>query len=363
LTDEDYMRLALECARLGEGRTSPNPLVGAVIVREGRVVATGWHRAPGTPHAEIHALNMAGDLAEGATLYVTLEPCAHFGRTAPCVEAIIKAKIARVVFAAIDPNPLVAGKGAARLKEAGLSVSCGVLKSAAEKLNEIFFTWIKEKRPFTVLKSAMTLDGKIAAASGKSQWITGEAARRKGHEWRNLYDGIMVGINTVLNDDPSLTTRLNGGYGRNPRRIIVDSSAKIPLTARVLTDDAAPTIIAVTAKALPEKIAALRAVGAKVIVSGEGETVDLPLLMQELAKEEICSLLVEGGGTLNFSLLKEGLIDKVHIFVAPKFLGGRFALTPLAGKGFDDPNTAPKLNDLSVVPVGEDFLFTGYVER
>ena len=219
LQDEDFMRVALNLARNAIGRTSPNPLVGAVIVREGRIVGAGWHRKAGTPHAEIHALNMAGDLAKGATLYVTLEPCSHYGRTGPCAEAVVKAGIKRVVIGMGDPNPKVAGKGIAILERAGIEVRCGVLEDEARALNEVFLKWIAVQKPFVVLKTAMSLDGKIATYTGKSQWITGEAARRRVHEYRDTYDGIMVGIGTVLADNPSLTARLpECGLGGKPGR-------------------------------------------------------------------------------------------------------------------------------------------------
>ena len=212
--DESYMREALRIAEYARGRTAPNPLVGAVIVREGTIVASGWHRAAGEPHAEIHALRMAGELARGATLYVTLEPCAHHGRTGPCAEAVIAAGIVRVVIALCDPNPLVAGRGLALLKEAGIEVVTGVCEAEARRQNEVFLKWVTQKRPFVTLKTAMTLDGKIASHTGASQWITGETARARVHEYRNEYDAILVGIGTVLADNPSLTTRLEGRTGR-----------------------------------------------------------------------------------------------------------------------------------------------------
>ena len=229
-----YMREALRIAHHAEGRTSPNPLVGAVIVRDGRIIAEGWHRKAGTPHAEVHALRMAGDLARGATLYVTLEPCAHYGRTGPCAKAVAEAGIARVVVALLDPNPKVAGKGVAILRDAGIKVRVGVLEEEARRLNEVFLHWITTGLPFTVLKTAMTLDGKIATATGDSQWITNEASRLRVHAMRDRSDAILVGIGTELHDNPSLTTRLPDGAGNNPIRIIVDSQARAPLDAHVV---------------------------------------------------------------------------------------------------------------------------------
>lgn len=361
MTDEDYMREALRLAEHARGRTSPNPLVGAVIVREGRIVAEGWHREAGTPHAEVHALTMAGELARGATLYVTLEPCAHYGRTGPCAKAVAEAGISRVVMALEDPNPLVAGKGTAILREAGLEVKCGVLAEEAARQNEVFLKWIRAKQPFVLLKTAMSLDGKIATFTGDSRWITGEKARMRVHACRDIYDGIMVGIGTVLADDPSLTVRLPGG--RNPVRIIVDSRGRTPPAAKVLTDGEAKTIIAVTKQAPQEAVAAFRAAEAEVIVAGEGPEVDLPELMQELGRREICSIFVEGGGTLNFSLLEAGLVDKVEAYVAPKILGGREAKTPVEGEGVATLAKAVELTELSTEVIGSDVLLTGYVQK
>ena len=244
--DESYMREALRIAEYARGRTAPNPLVGAVIVRDGTIIASGWHRAAGQPHAEIHALRMAGELARGAALYVTLEPCAHHGRTGPCAEAVIAAGIARVVVALCDPNPLVAGRGLALLKEAGIETATGVCEAEARRQNEVFLKWITQKRPFITLKTALTLDGKIASHTGASQWITGAEARTRVHMYRDVNDAILVGIGTVLADDPSLTTRLPDRTGHNPLRVVLDSEARTPMDAKLVTDGAAPTLIAVS---------------------------------------------------------------------------------------------------------------------
>lgn len=364
--DVRYMRLALQMARNATGRTVPNPLVGAVIVQAGRVVATGWHRKAGTPHAEIHALNMAGELARGATLYVTLEPCAHYGRTGPCAVAVRDAGIARVVVGMRDPNPLVAGKGLKILTDAGVAVDVfpddSDIAACCWQLNEVFLKWIPHKQPFVVLKTAMSLDGKIATVTGESQWITGEAARARVHEWRDIYDGIMVGIGTVLHDDPALTTRLPAGRsGRNPVRIIVDSQARTPLTAQVVTDEAAPTIIAVTEEAPAERVAALeQSAQVEVLRCGSGPHVDVALLMQQLGEREICSIFVEGGGTLAYSLLAAGFVDKVEAFIAPLLIGGREALTPVEGAGSTRLADAVRLHDVQYEQVGSDMLVTGY---
>lgn len=362
MQDEEFMREALQLARNAEGRTSPNPMVGAVIVRGGRIVAAGWHRKAGTPHAEVHALRMAGELARGATLYVTLEPCAHYGRTGPCARAVAEAGIRRVVIAMQDPNPLVAGKGIRILREAGVEVVCGVLEEEARKLNEVFLKWIPQKMPFVVLKTAMSLDGKIATRTGASKWITGEAARLRVHAYRDRYDAILAGIGTVLADDPSLTARLPDGTGQNPVRIIVDSCARTPLESRVVTDKAARTIIAVTEAAPPARVEALRKAGAEVMTAGAGPEVDLKLLCQELGQQEICSIFVEGGGSIGFSFLQAGLVDKVHAFIAPKLIGGRTALTPVEGEGFAELKDAVELRDMEVERLGGDILVTAYTK-
>lgn len=357
---EEYMRQALSIARFAEGRTSPNPMVGAVVVRDGRVVGQGWHRKAGTPHAEVHALRQADALASGADLYVTLEPCSHYGRTPPCAKAIIDAGVKRVVVAMTDPNPLVAGKGVAMLRQAGIEVIEDVLLDEAERLNEVFLKWIAHNTPFIVLKTAMTLDGKIATATGDSQWITGAAARRLVHEMRDIYDGILVGVGTVLADNPSLTARLDGGRGKNPLRIVVDSEARIPLTANLITDHAATTVIAVTSRAPSEKIKALETAGAEVLIVNDSGQVDLRRLFQLLGKQNITSVFVEGGAAINGTLLRERLIDKIHVFIAPKLVGGKTAPSPVGGKGIDALQDALRLRDVAVRMIGGDILISGY---
>ena len=342
MQDEDFMREALELARNAEGRTSPNPMVGAVIVRGGRIVAAGWHRKAGTPHAEVHALRMAGELAKGATLYVTLEPCSHYGRTGPCAKAVAEAGVKRCVIAMKDPNPLVSGRGIKILEDAGVEVVCGVLEEEARRLNEAFLKWVPEKMPFVALKTAMTLDGKIATRTGASQWITNEASRRRVHEYRDIYDSILVGIGTVLHDDPSLTTRLPDGTGKNSVRIIVDSQARTPLSAKVVRDGQAKTIVAVTQQAPETRVKAL---------------------LQKLGEREICSVFVEGGGSVNFSLLEAGLVDKVYAFIAPKLVGGREALTPVEGEGFASLRECVALTDVHVEELAGDILLTAYTKR
>lgn len=359
MTDEIFMREALRIARNAEGYTSPNPLVGAVIVRNGKIVATGWHRKAGTPHAEIHALNMAGELAHGATLYVTLEPCAHFGRTPPCAQAIVAAGISRVVAAMSDPNPKVAGRGVKILQAAGIEVEVGLLESEARKLNEVFLKWVTRKLPFVTLKFACSLDGKIATSTGESQWISCEESRKFAHHLRDINDAILIGAGTALADNPSLTTRLVDG--KNPVRVIVDSNARIPLDSKVVTDRLARTIVAVTSNAPREKISALKTRGVEIIKAGDSERVDLNILMRELAEREITSVLVEGGGTINFAMLEAGLVDKIFAFVAPKIIGGTNSLTAVEGAGFSKLSDAVSLKNFTAEKIGDDFLLSGYV--
>ena len=357
------MQQALQIAAYAAGRTSPNPLVGAVIVKDGRVVGQGWHRKAGTEHAEIHALRQAGELAAGATIYVTLEPCSHYGRTGPCSKALIDAGIQRVVIAMLDPNPLVAGKGVAMLKAAGIEVETGLLQAQAERLNEVFLKWIITKMPFTVMKTAMTLDGKIATAAGNSKWISNEVSRRRVHELRDVYDGILVGIGTVLADDPALTTRLASQSGKNPLRIVVDSRARTPLTAKVVTDGQAETLIAVTVAAEAAKVEALRQAGVEVLVVNDGQQVDLKQLFCRLGERGICSIFVEGGALINYSLLKAGLIDKVYSFIAPKMVGGSSAPGPVGGDGVETLDQAFLLEDVETELLAGNILVSGYINR
>ena len=354
------MREALRIARNAEGRTSPNPLVGAVIVRDGKIIAEGWHRQAGTPHAEIHALNMAGDLARGSTLYVILEPCSHFGRTPPCAKKIVEAGIKRVVAAMSDPNPKVSGRGFEILRQAGIEVEVGLLEDSARQLNENFLKWVTQKLPFVTMKFACSLDGKIATSTGESQWISCEESRKFSHHLRDINDAILVGAGTVLADNPNLTTRLVNG--KNPVRVIVDSNAKIPLDSNVVIDKSARTIIATTSNAPAEKISALKNFGVEIITTGNGERVDLKILMRELAEREITSVLVEGGGKIHFSMLNAGLVDKVLAFIAPKIIGGENSLTAVEGSGFEKLSDAVELKNFTATQLGEDFLLTGYVK-
>lgn len=361
--DEQYMRQALHIAQYAAGRTSPNPVVGAVLVRNGRVVGQGWHCQAGTPHAEINALKQAGDLARGATVYVTLEPCSHHGKTGPCTEALIRAGVSKAVVAMTDPNPMVAGQGLDKLRAAGIEVVEGVLAAEAARINEVFIKWITCRFPFVALKTAMTLDGKIATCQGNSQWITNAASRRRVHEYRNIYDAIMVGIGTVLADNPALTTRLPED-SRNPLRVIVDSQARTPLSAQVVRDQLAPTIIAVTPQAPAEKVEALRAAGVEVLaVAAKDGRVNLRELLKILGARCITSVLVEGGATLNAAMINSNLVDKVYWFIAPKFVGGCLAPGPIGGAGVNLIDEGYFIEDTSSEILAGDILISGYLRN
>jgi len=361
--DEKYMRLALELAACARGRTSPNPLVGAVLVRDGVIIGKGYHTRAGMPHAEIEALRDAGGDARGATLYVTLEPCCHTGRTGPCTEAVLAAGVKRVVAAMRDPNPLVSGRGLARLREAGVEVSEGVLEEEARRLNEVFIKYITTRTPFVALKTAMSLDGKIATRTGDSRWITGEESRLYVHKLRDIYDAILVGVGTVIKDDPSLTTRLPEG-GRDPVRVILDSRGRTPVGARVLKQESeAATVIAVTEAAPKENIAALAETGAKILVCGPGPLVDLNVLLRTLAEQELTSILVEGGARVNASFLAAGLVDKVIWFIAPKIVAGETAPGPVGGEGVARMAEALELQNLALRRFADDLCLEGYLKR
>ncbi|NLM53039.1 MAG: bifunctional diaminohydroxyphosphoribosylaminopyrimidine deaminase/5-amino-6-(5-phosphoribosylamino)uracil reductase RibD [Firmicutes bacterium] len=361
--DKYFMQIALDLAQKARGYTSPNPMVGAVIMKNNKIVGSGFHQRAGTAHAEIIALQQAGKEAKGATLYVTLEPCAHTGRTLPCTEKIIAAGIKRVVVAMTDPNPLVNGKGIQQLKAAGLEVKCGVLEQEARDLNEAFIKYITTKFPFTVIKAAMTLDGKIATRTKASRWITGAASRRFGHSLRHEYDAIMVGIGTVLTDNPRLNTRLPEG-GKDPLRVIVDSTAKIPLSAHVVCENPEKTLLVTTKAAPREKIEALRQKGVEIISLSPTADGKVPLreMMLTLGQREIISVLVEGGSALNYALLAAGLVDKVHFFIAPKIFGGKEAPTPVGGQGVAAVNEAWQLSGVKYDFFEHDILVTGYVQ-
>jgi len=357
---EKYMRLALENARAAKGQTAPNPLVGSVIVNEGRIVGIGAHLKPGEPHAEIHALRMAGEHAKGGTIYVTLEPCSHHGRTGPCAEAVVKAGLSRVVVAAPDPNPLVAGRGIKILRDAGIEVIEGVLREESERLNEVFNRYIVSKRPFVTVKSATTLDGKIATRTNSSRWITSAEAREDVHKLRHESGAILVGVQTILHDDSQLNTRLPNG--RNPLRVVLDSTLRIPEDARVVTDGEAPTWIFTGSNADAAKRERLEAAGVRVIATS-GERVNLEQVLDALGESEISSLLVEGGGQVIASFVEQGLADKLVLYMAPKLVGGKDAPTFIEGLGIADMNEAVGLTGLTVEQLGPDLKFEAYFPK
>ena len=361
--DEVYMRMALDLARKGKGWTTPNPLVGAVIVKGGRIIGQGYHQKYGQPHAEVNAIASAKEDVTGATLYVTLEPCSHFGKTPPCSDLLIDKNIKRVVVGTLDPNPLVAGKGIERLRNNGIEVVTGVLEEESQKLNEIFIKYIVTKEPFVVMKNAMSLDGKIATVTGESQWISGESSRKQVHSLRHELAGIMVGIETIIKDDPQLTSRAPNS--RNPIRIVVDSQLRIPIPSKVLTQqDKAKTIVATTRRANKEKLDTLKQMGIEVIVIKEKcERVDLRELMKIVGAKGIDSILLEGGATLNFSALEEGIVDKIQSYIAPKIIGGKEAKTAVEGAGVHSLKNAFQIDRMTPVMVGEDLFVEGYIVK
>lgn len=361
-TDQIYMQRALEQASLALGRTCPNPVVGAVIVKDGIIVGEGYHQKAGTPHAEVHALQAAGDQASGATVYVTLEPCSHFGKTPPCADALIKAGVKKVVMACLDPNPQVAGKGRKKLIEAGIETELGVLESEALRLNEAFFKHIRTGRPFVALKTAMTLDGKIASKTGDSRWITSPDARNYVHQLRNTYDAIMVGIGTVLKDDPLLNTRLEQEDVRDPVRIIIDSQLELPADSQIVRSAREQrSLVFCTAEADEERQQVLAQAGCEIIrLDHQGMFVPLDKVLDFLGSQGICSLLVEGGGQINASLLEAQLVDKVYSFIAPKIIGGREAPSPVGGQGLEMMREAWELGSIEVKRFEKDILITGY---
>jgi diaminohydroxyphosphoribosylaminopyrimidine deaminase/5-amino-6-(5-phosphoribosylamino)uracil reductase len=357
------MALALKLAAKAAGYTSPNPMVGAVVVKDGRMVGQGYHHSYGQPHAEVEAMRQAGPKARGATLYVTLEPCNHQGKTPPCTEAILAAGICRVVIANPDPNPRVTGGGAEFLREKGLIVDLGLMAEVGCTLNESFFKAVTTGLPFVIAKAAASLDGKIATRSNDSHWITGAKARVWVHRLRHQVDAILVGVGTVMADDPQLTTRLPSGKGQDPTRIVLDSSLRLPLSAQVLTQEStALTWIVCTNAAPPEKMAAIQSLGAEVILApAQNHRVDLTALLALLGKRRINSLLVEGGAEVHGAFFDARLVDKFHLFLAPKFIGGRQAPGILGGQGITNLQQAPLARDLSIRRFGPDILISGYL--
>ncbi len=357
--------MALNLAIKGEGYTSPNPMVGAVVVKGGQVVGGGFHEAVGGPHAEVNAINAAGKQAAGATLYVTLEPCNHTGRTPPCTRKILDAGISRVVVAMPDPNGNVVGGGMEFLKQHGLEVVCGVCEDQARKLNEAFVTYVTTGRPFVIAKCAATLDGRIATHSGDSKWVTGEAARRYVHRLRHAVDAIMVGINTVRKDNPSLTTRLEDRRGKDPIRIILDTHLSISPDARVMKQDSAADTLLVAAKTVEQsKKAAFEKAGVRVVQAAlQDNQIDMAALMVQLGAMEISSLLIEGGSQVLGSAFRAGIVDKIQFFYAPKILGGDDGIPICSGPGAELMGRSIALKDIAVQRFDDDVLIEGYVDK
>ena len=364
MIDEKYMLLAIELAKQGEGHTSPNPLVGAIVEKNGKIIGAGYHEKYGEPHAERNAIANCIEDPEGATIYVTLEPCCHHGKQPPCTEAIVAAGIKRVVVGSRDPNPMVSGKGNEFLRNHGIEVIEDFLKDQCDVINKPFFHYIMTKRPYVVMKYAMTLDGKIAAYTGESKWVTGEESRNHVHNLRNRYKGIMVGVGTVLEDDPELTCRIDGGV--NPVRIICDTNLRTPLDCKIVaTADKVPTIIvAGQGEEVKDKSDAYISKGCQVVmVPKKDGHVDIDAMLDKLGQMEIDSILLEGGGTLNWTFVKEGLVNRVATYVAPKIFGGAEAKSPVEGQGFPNPAESLQLEIVNISDMGEDILIESEVRN
>jgi diaminohydroxyphosphoribosylaminopyrimidine deaminase/5-amino-6-(5-phosphoribosylamino)uracil reductase len=360
---ETFMRQALALAKKAYGDTSPNPLVGALLVRAGKVIGKGWHRAAGQPHAEIEALNDAlrkGNSVKGADLYVTLEPCSSYGRTPPCTDAIIAAGIKSVYIAAIDSNPAHRGAANEILAAAGIKVTTGLLEAEATKLNEAFNHWIVHRRPFVIAKCGMSLDGKIATRTGESKWITGEKSRAHAMRLRRGADAILAGVNTVIADDPSLTLRPPEDRERALLRLILDPRGRIPLTAKVLSDGH-PTIVVMGERAPKKRQDAIEKKCPILLLNESDAGLDLPAMLNQLGDREITSLLVEGGGETHWKFFAQELVNRVAFYIAPKIIGGRNAPKSVAGEGFPLAAEAPVLRDVEYLRLGEDLLLTGRV--
>lgn len=356
MRDYEYMKLALSMARAAVGQTSPNPTVGAVVVKNGEILGMGAHLKAGTPHAEVHAIRTAGENARGADLYVTLEPCSHYGKTPPCTELIISSGIKRVVVATLDPNPLVAGSGVKQLRQAGIEVEVGVGTEEANSINEPFFHFIQTGKPYVTLKAAVTLDGKTATKTGDSKWITSTQSRSDVHQLRHEHDAILVGIQTVLKDNPHLTTRLPRG-GKNPIRIILDTHLRIPLDANVIKDKTAKTIIITGNELDRQKAGKLQELGTEVVPLSTGR-IDINELLTVLGKRRIMSVLVEGGSKVHASFMKAGAFQQLIFYVAPKIIGGIDAIPAIGGEGLDFVREAEKLEFTSVERIGPDIKIT-----
>ena len=360
--DRKYMARALQLALRGAGHTRPNPMVGAVLVTDGRIIGEGWHKQYGGPHAEVNAFASATEDPEGATLYVSLEPCSHYGKTPPCADLIIRKKVARVVAALEDPNPLVSGRGFRKLRANGIRVTVGVLAEEARHINDVFLTYVTRKRPFVLYKAAMSLDGKIACHTGESQWISSEKSREEVQRLRGILSGIMVGAGTVIADDPRLTCRME--EYENPARIIVDGKLRVPVESRIFHEPGR-NIILTTSEASPEKKKALENLGVEMIEADSEEPgkVDLKSAMLALGIKGIDGILLEGGPTLAASALEAGIIDAVRFYIAQKIIGGREAPSPFAGTGAAYMNEVVPLTDAVYGTSGDDLWIQAYIQR
>ena len=364
MTDREYMLRAIELAKKGAGHTNPNPMVGAVIVKDGRVIGEGYHEQYGSLHAERNAFLHCSENAEGADMYVTLEPCCHYGKQPPCTLAVTEHKIRRVFVGSADPNPKVAGKGVKMLRDADIEVIEGFLKEECDALNPVFFHYISTGEPYIALKYAMTADGRIATDTGKSQWITGESARKYVHELRNYYTGILAGIGTVLADDPMLTCRLEGG--RNPVRIILDSNLSIPEESRLVKSAGeVPLWIICGPDADREKAERLKAAGAELIYAAlnEAGSISIEAAVCELGKRGIDGILVEGGGKVNASFVKAGKVNRIYSFLGAKIFGGTGRYTPVSGAGIDEVDEALQLSEPFVRLFGDDVMIRYEAKR
>ncbi|MDQ0214397.1 diaminohydroxyphosphoribosylaminopyrimidine deaminase/5-amino-6-(5-phosphoribosylamino)uracil reductase [Oikeobacillus pervagus] len=359
---EDYMDLALRLAKSVDGQTSPNPPVGAVVVKDGRIIGMGAHLKAGTAHAEVHALEMAGDEAMGSDLYVTLEPCSHFGKTPPCADLVVEKGIKKVWIATTDPNPLVAGKGIEKMRKAGIEVEVGIGGQEAKNLYNVFFHYIQTKTPYVTIKTAITADGKTATFTGSSKWITSEQARLDVHKLRHQNDAILVGINTILKDNPLLTTRLPQG-GKNPIRIVLDTHLRIPEDVHVVADSSVKTIIVCGKNASNEKEALLQNRNNLTIMRQNTETIHIPTLLEELGQLGMMTLFVEGGAEVNASFLKEQAFQKLIVYTAPKLVGGKTSPGPFGGEGMELMESALPLQFTNVEMIGPDIKITAILKK
>ncbi len=361
------MKKAINLAKYGKGRVSPNPLVGALVIKNNEIIGRGYHHKAGEPHAEVLALKEAGSTAKGATLVVNLEPCCHYAKTPPCTKVIIESGIIKVVSGMEDPNPLVSGKGFAELRNAGIEVKTDVLKKQCTKLNEVFIKYITSKKPFVTLKGAISLDGKVSSATGESKWISNEKSRKITHKLRSLHDAILVGVDTIIKDNPQLTCRLDKN-SKNPIRIILDSTLRIPLSSQVIQlsrKSSSPTIIVTTEQSTPDKIKIMEKEGVQVLVtrSNSDLQIDLNNLLMILGEQNITSILIEGGPTVNASFLQAGIVDKLILFIAPILIGGKTTPSLIGGTGIKKLADAINLTDFTIRKIDNNFLFEGYIRK